>query len=214
MQPGGDDVPLPTLTAEGLEVQMDVSVIYHVAPNSAYLLYQNVGEDYGKVLIEPISRATVRDLVAQYRAEDLYATDKRISLQAQLKNRIESQLQGRGIETEAVLVRNIQLPALIKNAIESKLQAEQQAKQMEFVLDKERKEAERKVIEANGDAQRQLISANATATSQRVIATSLTDAYVRWYWVSTLKDQKSVYYVPVANDGLPIFKNTDVPAPQ
>ncbi len=209
MHAGGDDVTLPTLTAEGLEVQIDVSVIYHIDKNSAWSLYQNVGEEYEDILIKPTTRALVRDLVAQYRAEDLYATEKRVGLQNNLKTKVKEHLEARGLVVEAVLVRDIQLPRLIKMAIESKLEAEQQAKRMEFVLEKEQKEAQRKVIEANGEAQKMIIKANATAESQQIIASTLNEQYIKWLWVSNLQNNPGIYYVPIGADGLPLLKTVE-----
>ena len=83
-------------------------------------------------------------------------------------------------------------------AIETKLRAEQEALTMQFVLQKEQLEAQRKVVEAKG-----------IADSQKIIADSLTDKYLKWYWIRSLEQQNSVIYVPIGNDGLPLFKNID-----
>jgi regulator of protease activity HflC (stomatin/prohibitin superfamily) len=203
MHPGGDDIGLNVITAEGLTVKLDLSVLYHVESDQAPELYKNVGTDYAEVLIKPVARATARDLVATYNAEDLYTTNKRVILQASLTNNIKGKLEGRGIIVEDVLIRDIILPDQIQTAIETKLTAEQDAKRMEFVLQKEQSEAERKVIEAKGISE-----------SQTIIANSLTDSYLTWYWIQNLKDQKSVIYVPIQNNGLPLFKNVDQTATQ
>ncbi len=198
MHPGGDDISLTVLTAEGLQVGMDITVLYRIEPNKAHEVYKNVGEDYVDIIMIPSTRAAVRDLVALYHSEDLYTTDKRITLQRQLKQKLEKQLEGRGILIEDVLIRDIILPERVTEAIETKLRAEQEALTMQYILQKEKLEAQRKVVEAQG-----------IADSQRIIAESLTDKYLRWYWINTLKDQNSVIYIPIGENGMPIFKDVD-----
>ena len=198
MHTGGDDVSLSVLTTEGLTVTIDLSVIYHIEKQKAPEIHQTVGIYYAEVLLKPIVRSTTRDLVALYSAEDLYTTEKRAVLQSSLTKRIKEKLQERGIQIEDVLIRDIELPVQIQNAIQSKVAAEQDAQRMEFVLQKEEKEADRKVIEANGITE-----------SQRIIADSLTDSYLTWYWIQNLKEHESVIYVPVGNNGLPLFKDID-----
>jgi len=56
----------------------------------------------------------------------------------------------RGIVVESILLRDIQLPATLKASIEAKQQAEQEALAMNFRLQKETQEAQRKRIEAQG----------------------------------------------------------------
>ena len=198
MHQNGDDVAVSVLTGEGLEVTVDVSVIYHLQSNKLTELHRNVGEEYQEVLIKPISRASARDLISTYSSEDLYTTEKRIRLQSELTNRIREKLEERGIDIESVLVREIQLPSQVKTSIENKITAEQDAKRMEFVLQKEEKEAERKIVEAKG-----------VSESQKIISQSLDDKYLTWYWISSLEKQNSVIYVPIGQNGLPIFKNID-----
>lgn len=198
MHEGGDDVSIFGLTNEGLEVMVDLSVVYHVQSNKAWELHKTVGEYYTDVLVKPITRTKVRDLIAFYKAEDLYTTDKRVALQASITKKIQDELEPRGIIIESILIRDIVLPTTIKGAIETKLKAEQDAKAMEFVLQKEQKEAERKVVEANGIAQ-----------SNKIIAASLSTNYLTWYWIQSLKDQNNVIYVPIGQNGLPMFKDID-----
>ncbi|MBI5223987.1 prohibitin family protein [Candidatus Micrarchaeota archaeon] len=198
MQPGGEELPVSVLTGEGLEVAVDMSIIYHLQTDEVATLHQMVGEDYNEVLIKPVSRATTRDVISTYRSEDLYTTDKRIDLQRILTEKIKEKLEPRGIVIESVLIRDIQLPAQVKNSIEMKITAEQDTKRMEFVLQKESKEAERKIIEAQGVAQ-----------SQKIISQSLDQRFLTWFWINSLEKQRSVIYVPTGSNGLPIFKDVD-----
>lgn len=198
MHTGGDDVAVYALTNEGLEVVIDVSVVYHAQAGKVWEIHKTVGEYYSDILIKPKTRAIIRDRIAYYKAEDLYTTEKRVALQAAITKSIQEELEPRGIVVESILIRDIVLPVTIKNAIEAKLGAEQDAKKMEFVLQKEQKEAERKVVEAGGIFQ-----------SNKIIAESLTTNYLTWYWIQSLKEQNSVIYVPINENGLPVFKNVD-----
>ncbi len=198
MHEGGDDISIYALTNEGLEVIIDLSIVYHVQPDKAWEIHKKVGEYYTDVLVKPIARTKVRDLIAFYKAEDLYTTDKRVALQTSITTKIRDELEHRGIIVESSLIRDRNLMISIKNAIEMKLKAEQDAKAMEFILQKEQKEAERKVVEAGGIAQ-----------SNKIIADSLTQSYLTWYWIQSLEKQKSVIYVPIGDNGLPLFKNID-----
>lgn len=198
MHQNGDDVSVSVLTGEGLEVSVDLSVIYHLNPEKLSELHREVGEEYKEILIKPVSRAIARDIVSTYRSEDLYTTEKRVALQGLLTSKIQSKLSERGIEVESVLIRNIQLPMEVRSAIESKITAEQDAKRMEFILQKEGKEAERKIVEAQGVSQ-----------SQKIISESLNERFLTWFWISTLEKQNSVIYVPIGQNGLPLFKNVD-----
>lgn len=198
MHQNGDDIAVSVLTGEGLEVTVDLSVIYHLDPTKLSEMHRNVGEEYREILIKPVSRATARDLISTYRSEDLYTTEKRVALQGLLTSKIKSKLEERGISVESVLIRDIQLPMQVKSAIELKITAEQDAKRMEFILQKENKEAERKIVEAQG-----------VSESQKIISESLNERFLTWFWISSLEKQNSVIYVPISENGLPIFKNVD-----
>lgn len=171
----GDD-SIAGLTKEGLRVLLDLTVWFRVVPDQAPRLYQKVGPDYETVILRPAVRTSVRNIIALYEAKDIYS-EKRAEATQKLTTMMNEELGGRGLEIEKVLIRNVTLPPQLTKAIEDKLAAEQQAQKMVFVLQKEQQEAERKTIEAKG-----------IASAQRVIANSLTKAYLQWYYVNTMKD--------------------------
>lgn len=195
---GGDDIAVSALTAEGLTVSVDLTVLYHVQPGQASSIYQNIGKYYQEIVLKPIVRASVRDLISKYKAEDLYTEAKRVLIQNKLTSDVAEKLAEKGIEVESILIRDIVLPDKIMNAIEAKLESQQQAIMMEFVLEKEEQEAQRKIIEAQG-----------IADSNEIISNSLTDSYLTWYWIQSLQQHESVIYVPVGDEGLPLFKEVD-----
>lgn len=146
----GDDA-IRVLSADGLEVVIDLTVLYRVVPNQAPRILQQIGTDYINTIVRPICRTKIRDNAVYYDAVALYST-KRDEFQNRIFKTIESDFQKRGLMLEQLLVRNITLPQSVKQTIESKINAEQEAQKMTFVLQKEHQEAERKRVEAQGIA--------------------------------------------------------------
>lgn len=136
-------------SSEGLVMNLDTSLIYHVDPTKASDVYQKIGPDYEAVLIEPNLRAAIREATASHTANALY-TGEREMVAKQIYDQLVSLLSQRGFIVESILLRDIQLPATLKTSIEAKQQAEQEALAMNFRLQKETQEAQRKRIEAAG----------------------------------------------------------------
>jgi regulator of protease activity HflC (stomatin/prohibitin superfamily) len=163
----GDDA-IRVLTADGLEVTIDLTVLYRVVPTEAPRLVRETGVDYEDKIVRPIARTRIRDNAVYYEAIALYST-RRDEFQGRIFKVIESDFRKRGLLLENLLVRNITLPATVRGSIEQKIQAEQEAQKMQFVLQKERQEAERKRVEAQG-----------IADYQRIISESLTDKQLQY----------------------------------
>jgi prohibitin 1 len=136
-------------SSEGLVINLDTSVVFHVIPGRAPDIYRDLGPDYIDVIVEPTIRSAVREATASHSANTLYSS-AREEVARQILESLRTQLGARGIEVEQVLLRDIQLPATLKQSIEAKQQAEQESLAMSFKLQKERQEAERKRIEAQG----------------------------------------------------------------
>ena len=134
---------------EGLIMTLDVSLLFRLNPEQTPNLYRSVGPAYVSVVVEPNLRAAVREATASHSANALY-TGAREEVAQQIQGELVRQLAPRGITVESVLLRDIQLPTMLKASIEAKQQAEQDALRMNFVLQKEKQEAERKRIEALG----------------------------------------------------------------
>lgn len=163
----GDDA-IKVLTSDGLEVTIDLTVLYRVVPSEAPRLVRETGADYEDKIVRPISRTRIRDNAVYYEAVALYST-KRDEFQSRIFKVIESDFKKRGLLLENLLVRNITLPNAVKGSIEQKIQAEQESQKMQFVLAKERQEADRKRVEAQG-----------IADYQRIISESLTDRQLQY----------------------------------
>ena len=176
----GDDA-IRVLSGDGLEVIIDLTVLYRVLPMEAPSIYRAIGLDYENTVIRPITRTKIRDNAVYYDAVALYSS-KRDEFQAKIMEGIEKDLKARGFILEQLLVRNISLPTSVKAAIESKINAEQEAQKMQFVLQKERQEADRKRVEAQG-----------IADYQRIINSELSDKLLQY---ESIKAQKEIALSP------------------
>jgi len=171
----GDDA-IRVLTSDGLEVTIDLTVLYRMVATDAPRLLRETGEDYRDKIVRPITRTKIRDNAVYYQAVDLFG-NKRDEFQQRIYKTIEFDFKKRGLMLEQLLVRNITLPNSVKASIESKINAEQDAKKMEFVLQKEKQEAERKRVEAQG-----------IADYQRIINTGLTDQQLQYEQIKAMKE--------------------------
>lgn len=160
------DDAIRVLTADGLEVTIDLTVLYKLLPSDAPKLIRETGEDYTDKIVRPLTRTKIRDNAVYYDAISLYST-KRDEFQQRIFSSIEADFTKRGIMLEQLLVRNITLPQSVKTTIEQKINAEQDAQKMQFVLQKEKQEAERKRVEAQGISDYQRII-NTGLTSQQL----------------------------------------------
>ena len=176
----GDDA-IRVLSADGLEVIIDLSVLFKVKPSAAPEILRTIGTDYLDKIVRPIARTAIRDNAVSYDAVALYSS-KRDEFQNKIFNTINKSFIKRGLDLEQLLVRNITLPPSVKTTIESKINAEQDAQKMTFVLQKERQEAERKRVEAQG-----------IADYQRILSTGLSDKQLQY---ETIKAQKEIALSP------------------
>jgi regulator of protease activity HflC (stomatin/prohibitin superfamily) len=189
----GDDA-IRVLSADGLEVIVDLTVLYRVIPSEAPRILQQVGTDYRNVLVRPICRTKIRDNAVYYDAVALYST-KRDEFQARIFNTIDSNFKNRGLMLEQLLVRNITLPASVKATIESKINAEQDAQKMTFVLQKERQEAERKRVEAQG-----------IADYQKILSSGLSDRLLQYEMIKAITVSPNAKLIFMTNGkNLPIL---------
>lgn len=149
------EVKLNLPSKEGLTIESEISILYNIQKDKVPFILEDIGTNYEKVLIMNVFRSAAADVTAQYMAKDMHS-GMRGQIENQIKDRMHESLLERGFVIEKVLMKSIKLPAELSRAIERKLQAEQEAQQMEYVLDRERKEAERRRIEAEGtrDAQK------------------------------------------------------------
>ena len=184
----GDDA-IRVLSNDGLEVVIDLTVLYRVSPTDAPKILKTIGANYSDKIVRPITRTRIRDNAVYYDAIALYST-KRNEFQQRIFKSIEDDFKKRGLILEQLLIRNINLPNSVKKTIESKINAEQDAQKMTFVLQKEKQEAERKRVEAQG-----------IADYQRIISSGLTDKQLQYEQIKAQKE------IAISNNAKIIFMN-------
>ena len=173
------EVGLNLPSKEGLNVAAEISILYHVKQNKVIDIINEVGVNYERTLILSTFRSASADVCAKFYAKDMHS-GKRSEIELEIKNQMMEVLAGRGFVIEAILLKSIRLPIGLYSAIEGKLEAEQQAQQMEFVLQRETKEAQRKRIEAEG-----------IRDAQNIIKEGITDANIEWRSLEVLKELSS-----------------------
>lgn len=184
--------------SDGARVWLDITVLYHLQSGEAPKIFKELGENYTEKVVRPTIRSSIRGVVANYSVTEIYST-KRDEIQSTLFNKIKQDLDVRGITIEDVLLRKVNLSQTLSDSIEQKLAAQQEAEKYDFVLEKEKKEAERKRIEAEGQKD-----------SQNIISKSLTSKYLYYLYIQNLKDNESTIYVPIdPNSGMPLFKEVE-----
>ncbi|AGC76257.1 regulator of protease activity HflC (stomatin/prohibitin superfamily) [Nonlabens dokdonensis] len=142
---------------EGLSVDSEISILYRLEVEKLPTVLENIGPNY-KDVMAAVFRSASSDVCAQFYAKDMHS-GKRADIEKAIKEKMETTLTPQGIIIEAVLMKSIQLPPGLSLSIEQKLQAEQDAMRMEFILQSERLEADRKIIEATGSRDAQKILA-------------------------------------------------------
>ena len=170
------EVRLELPSKEGLNVASEVSILYRIKPEMAPRILETAGQAYEDVVILPVFRSAAADVSARFMAKDMYGPE-RVQIEKAVQEKMSQSLNDRGFIVESVLLKSIRLPAGLAQAVEDKLEAEQRAEQMQFILQRERLEAERKRIEAEGIKQ-----------SQDIIASSLTPMIISFKSIEAFRE--------------------------
>lgn len=178
---------------EGLNITLDISVLYRLEPTKAVEIYKTIGPAYQEIVLVPQFRSVARGTTVNYEAKALYTSEREV-LSLAIYQALEKMGAEKGIFIERILLRSIQLPQTVGGAIEQKLKAEQDAERMKFVLQKETQEAERKRVEAGG-----------IRDAQAIINQSLTSQYLHYLWINTLNENPNVIYV-ATEANMPLFR--------
>lgn len=170
------EVKLNLPSKEGLNVNAEISILYHIESAKVPEIIEEIGTNYEEVVILSVFRSAAADVCAKFYAKDMHS-GKRGEIEAAIKTRMEEVLEERGFTIESVLLKSINLPKGLYTAIEDKLEAEQEAQRMEFILQKEELEAQRKKIEAQG-----------TADAQKILADGLNEMTIQWRSLQVLNN--------------------------
>ncbi|MBI4795596.1 MAG: prohibitin family protein [Deltaproteobacteria bacterium] len=191
---------------EGLNVVLEVSCLYHLQADQADRIYRQIGSNYEEVVVKPQFRAAIRGVTVRHEAKDLYTSSREL-IANEIAEDLAEDMRQRGIMVEKILLRQIQLPKSVVEAINSKLAADQDAQRMQFVLEKEKQEAERKRIEAQG-----------IQDFQKIVSQGLSDQLLRWRGIEAtrvLAESTNTKIIVVGGrDGLPLILNTGPGKPE
>jgi prohibitin 1 len=193
---------MEVLSREGLTIGLEISALYRLDPDSAARVYKTVaGGDYETIILIPQFRSISRAVTASFQASALYSTER-----DQLGRAIQEELAGtvapRGVIIETTPLRNVALPVQLTEAIEQKQKADQESQRMEFILTKEKQEADRKRIEAKG-----------IADFQTIVAAGISEQLLRWKGIEATEKlatspNAKVIVIGAGKDGLPIILDT------
>jgi regulator of protease activity HflC (stomatin/prohibitin superfamily) len=169
-------------TQEGLQVGIDLTVWHHLDPQRLIVIHQKIGPDYEEKIIRPAVRSVIRLVISEYAVMDVYSS-RRAAIQDEINVKIKELLEKDGFVIDEVVLRDVRFTDQFGKAIEAKQIAQQSAEQLKYVLEKEQREAERKVIEAQGRAK-------AIETINEALRQN--PNYIRYLYVDKLSDKISV----------------------
>ena len=187
---------------EGLSVDLEISLLFKLDSEKANDIYKTVGPNYAEIILVPQFRSVVRGVTARYEAKALY-TASREKLAGEILTELEKLVGPRGIIVEQAPLRQIQLPERLTKSIEEKLQAEQESQRMEFILTREKQEADRKRIEAKG-----------IADFQEIVSKGISEQLLKWKGIEATEKLASsqntkVVIIGSGKDGLPLILGSD-----
>jgi prohibitin 2 len=163
----GDDA-IDCLTKDGQVVHMDISLRFHIDPQKLTELHNRIGPDFVNKVVRPEIRNSIRLAVSAYPVTEVYS-EKRTEIQRRTIDGLTPKFMANYLILDEVLIRNIRFSPEFSKAIENKQIAQQQAQQMQYVLEKEKLEKERKIIEAQGETEAIRLKAEVLATNPALI---------------------------------------------
>lgn len=220
-----DKATITALSNDGLQTTMGIAVNYHLAPGAVPEIYKNVGTDYENVVMVNPIHSVPRDLISKYDTKTLYSASRegstdRAKLEQELYEGITSRMNEIGVRDsiiiEQVSIRDIDFPEVYKTSISNKMKMDTEIQEKELEVKKQEMEARRITAEAEGTANRMRVEAQGEADATRIRAQGVLDAslkiggvsnqYLSWYYIQTMKDNPKAIYIPIGENGLPILK--------
>jgi prohibitin 1 len=194
------EVALDIPSKEGLTIRSEVSILYRLVPEMVPGILRDVGVEFEKNLISPVFRSALADVSSRFMAKDMH-TGMRTEIEREVRDRMMDILGTRGFIIDAVLMKRIVLPSTLTVAIEEKLSAEQEAQRMQFVLEREGLEAQRKRLEAEG-----------IRDAQKILAQGLTPEILRYEYIEALKalaTSPNAKVIVTQGEDQPVLLNVD-----
>jgi len=193
---------MQVLSKEGLTIKLEISVLYRLDPDRASEVYKTVlNGDYEGIVLIPQFRSVSRAVTASFQASALYSTERE-RLGVAIQEELARIVTPRGIIIESTPLRNVSLPEQLTEAIEQKLRADQESQRMQFILEREKREAERKKIEAQG-----------ISDFQNIVTRGISEQLLRWKGIEATEklansSNTKVIIIGAGKDGLPLILDT------
>jgi regulator of protease activity HflC (stomatin/prohibitin superfamily) len=207
------------ISRDGISLTASINIRFRLKRESVPQLHQSIGPNYVQALVVPEIGNRMREIIAEYTAEDVYST-KRAEIQDKIRKRAEAMLGekiaegGEGEEEESApyriplyamlnlidtLILGIELPSAVVTAINRKIEQYYISEEYKFRVAREIRESERKKIEAEGISE-----------FQQIVTQGISDSYLRWRGIeATLQLAQSsnakIVIVGSGKDGLPII---------
>jgi regulator of protease activity HflC (stomatin/prohibitin superfamily) len=193
---------LTVLSSDGASIKMEVSILYYPEPTKLDSLQVTVGEGYYSDIVAPNIRGIARAVAGRYKPEEIYST-KREQVAREIIDELKASVAKKWIVIENVLIRNVQIPEKISDAINFKLTADQETQRMQFTIEKERLEADRKRIEAQG-----------IADFQKIVSAGLTSSYLKWKGIEATEHlatstNSKIVIVGNSSNSMPVILSAD-----
>lgn len=190
------------VTANGLTVSAEFSIRFHPLREELPKLHSEVGRYYYDIVVGPVLRSQARKVLGRYEPEEIYST-KREAIEQETRDAVTAEMQGKHIAVEGVFLRSFKLPQQLQEAINNKLTQQQKSQEMQFVLQREQQEAERKRIEAEG-----------IRDFQKIVTEGISERLLKWKGIETtekLAQSQNAKIVIVGNNdqSLPVILSAD-----
>ncbi len=163
----GDD-SMGAMTADGQQVTVELSLRFHLDPNKVSTLHATIGKDYISKIVRPETRSHTRIAIAEYPASKVYSAERR-TIQSKIESRLREKLAASYIIVDEVLLRDVQFSSIFQSAIVQKQVSQQNAERMKYVLEKEQREKEKKIVLAEGEAEAIRLKGQAIAANSRIV---------------------------------------------
>jgi len=212
------------ISKDGISLSASINIRFRLKRDSVPQLHQTIGPDYVEALVGPEIGNRMREVIAEYTAEDVYST-KREEIQEKIRRRAEAMLGEKMMEhgeTEDyapyriplyamlnlidTLILGIELPSAVVTAINRKIEQYYISEEYKFRVAREIRESERKKIEAEGIRE-----------FQQIVSQGISDSYLRWRGIEATvllaqSPNSKIVIVGSGKDGLPIILgNVDTP---
>ena len=210
------------ISSDGVSLTATINVRFRLERDAIPVLHQAIGPNYLQSLVLPGIGSLTREVMSEYTAEQVYSTARK-EIQDKIRDLATARLGEKMMEREGeeesyrislkdtislydTLVYGIDLPQLVVAAINRKTEQYYISEEYKFRVEREKRESERKKIEAGG-----------IRAFQQIVSQGISDSYLRWRGVeATLQLSQSanseVVIIGSAKDGLPIILgNLDTP---